>query len=75
MNIQKYTQKSIEALQSAQTNAQENGNQQIQQIHLYTRSLSSRKGLYLSCLKMRGSTGKDGRSAQSADRPSSKGQR
>jgi ATP-dependent Clp protease ATP-binding subunit ClpB len=45
MNIQKYTQKSIEALQSAQTNAQENGNQQIQQIHLLYSLLEQQEGL------------------------------
>ena len=33
MNAQKYTQKSLEAVQSAQTIAQEYGNQQIEQAH------------------------------------------
>ena len=34
MNANKFTQKSLEALQAAQQTAQEHGNQQIEQAHL-----------------------------------------
>jgi ATP-dependent Clp protease ATP-binding subunit ClpB len=56
MNIQKYTQKSIEALQSAQTKAQENGNQQIQQIHLLYSLLEQQEGLIPELFKKCGAS-------------------
>ena len=45
MNLNKLTQKSIEAVQSAQTLAVENGNQQVQQCHLFLALLQQEDGL------------------------------
>lgn len=45
MNLQKYTQKSIEALQDAQRLAEEYSNQQLQQEHLLLALLRDAKGL------------------------------
>ena len=45
MNLQKYTQKSMEAIQSAQMSAQENGNQQITQAHILYALISQKEGL------------------------------
>jgi ATP-dependent Clp protease ATP-binding subunit ClpB len=45
MNIQKYTQKSVEAMQSAQNTARENGNQELRQEHLLHALLGQRDGL------------------------------
>ena len=45
MNMNKFTQKSLEAVQSAQTIAQEYGNQQIEQAHLLSALLRQDGGL------------------------------
>ena len=45
MNAQKYTQKSLEAVQTAQSIATEYGNQQIEQPHLLLSLLSDESGL------------------------------
>ncbi|MGM9619787.1 MAG: ATP-dependent chaperone ClpB [Oscillospiraceae bacterium] len=45
MNAQKYTQKSLEAIQNAQTLAREYGNQQIEQSHLLLSLLRQEGGL------------------------------
>ncbi len=45
MNAQKFTQKSIEAVQSAQTIAVENGNQELRQAHMLLALLSQQDGL------------------------------
>jgi len=45
MNIQKYTQKSVEAIQNAQSLAEEHGNQQLQQEHVLLSLLTQRDGL------------------------------
>ena len=41
MNIQKFTQKSMEAVQNAQNLTIENGNQQIEQAHLFASLLKN----------------------------------
>jgi len=48
MNLQKFTQKSIEAMQNAQSLAIENGNQQIEQVHLFLALLKNREELVSS---------------------------
>ena len=45
MNLQKATQKTIEALQNAQTMAVRNGNQQMEQAHLALALLETKEGL------------------------------
>ncbi len=45
MNIQKFTQKSIESIQSAQSLAEEYGNQQIVQEHMLLALLTQKEGL------------------------------
>ena len=45
MNLNQFTQKSLEAVQSAQTIAQEYGNQQIEQAHLLYAMLKQENGL------------------------------
>ena len=45
VNLNKLTQKSLEAVQSAQTLAVENGNQQVQQCHLFLALLQQEDGL------------------------------
>ena len=45
MNIQKFTQKSIESIQSAQSLAEEYGNQQIMQEHMLLALLTQKEGL------------------------------
>ena len=45
MNFQKYTQKSAEAVNSAQRLAEEYGNQQIEQVHLLRALLTQEEGL------------------------------
>jgi len=45
MNLNQFTQKSLEAVQSAQTIAQEHGNQQIEQVHLLAALLRQENGL------------------------------
>ena len=49
MNIGNFTQKSMEAMQSAQGLAREYGNQQLEQVHLLTALLSQEGGFaYIS---------------------------
>ncbi|MBQ3066349.1 MAG: ATP-dependent chaperone ClpB [Clostridia bacterium] len=50
MNLQKFTQKSIEAMQNAQSLTLENGNQQIEQAHLFLALLKNREELVSSVL-------------------------
>lgn len=45
MNMNQFTQKSLEAVQSAQTIAQEYGNQQIEQAHFLYALLEQENGL------------------------------
>ncbi|MBQ8717029.1 MAG: type VI secretion system ATPase TssH, partial [Clostridia bacterium] len=45
MNLQKATQKTIEALQNAQSVAAQNGNQQMEQAHLALALLDAKEGL------------------------------
>lgn len=45
MNVQKLTQKSIEAVQLAQRTAEENGNQQLLQEHLLFALVTQQEGL------------------------------
>ena len=45
MNMNQFTQKSIEALRDTQSIALENGNQQIEQIHLLDALVSKEDGL------------------------------
>ena len=53
MDYRNFTQKSMEALQNAQKIAEENGNQQVTQLHLLSALLSQKDGLAGSlCTKM-----------------------
>ena len=54
MNLQKYTQKSIEALQGAQSLSIENGNGQIEQLHLLLALLKNPEELPTSVLHRAG---------------------
>ena len=54
MNLQKYTQKSIEALQGAQSLSTENGNGQIEQLHLLLALLKNPEELPTSVLHRAG---------------------
>ena len=45
MNFQKFTQKSIEAVNSAQSIATEHGNQEITELHLFCALLKQENGL------------------------------
>ncbi len=56
MNAQKYTQKSLEAIQSAQELALANQNQQIEQIHLLVALLRQENGLIPQLIKQMGVT-------------------
>ena len=56
MNAQKYTQKSLEAIQSAQSLATEYGNQQIEQPHLMLALLTAEGGLVPQLLANMGLT-------------------
>ena len=49
MNAQKYTQKSLAAIQAAQELTIGNDNQQIEQIHLLQRCCGSSRGWFLLC--------------------------
>ena len=62
MNAQKYTQKSLEAVQAAQSLATEYGNQQIEQPHLLLALLSDEAGLIPQLLGNMGLTGSRARS-------------
>ncbi|MBQ8174769.1 MAG: ATP-dependent chaperone ClpB [Clostridia bacterium] len=54
MNLQKATQKTIEALQNAQTLTTSHGNQQMEQVHLFLSLLSAPDGLVGSLLSKMG---------------------
>ena len=54
MNIDKYTKKSIEAIQSAQSIALEHGNQQIEQTHLLYALTAQENGLISSLIRSMG---------------------
>ena len=56
MNAQKYTQKSLEAIQSAQELTLANQNQQIEQIHLLVALLRQENGLIPQLIKQMGVT-------------------
>jgi ATP-dependent Clp protease ATP-binding subunit ClpB len=56
MNMQKFTQKSLEAVQAAQAIAQEYGNQQIEQAHLLYALLTAEDGLVPQLLTKMGLT-------------------
>ncbi len=56
MNVQKLTQKSIEAVQGAQRLAQEHGNAQLEQVHLLAALLENRTELIFSVLKQAGAS-------------------
>ncbi|HIY20495.1 MAG TPA: type VI secretion system ATPase TssH, partial [Candidatus Flavonifractor merdigallinarum] len=56
MNAQKYTQKSLEAIQAAQSIATEYGNQQIEQPHLLLSLLTAEGGLVPHLLENMGLT-------------------
>ena len=51
MNIEKFTQKSVEALQGAQTMAADNGNNSIEEEHLLAALLSKEDGLCSEIIK------------------------
>ncbi|MBR5111914.1 MAG: AAA family ATPase, partial [Clostridia bacterium] len=54
MNAEKFTKKSIEAIQSAQSIAAEHGNQQIEQVHLLYALMSADGGLVPSLIQSMG---------------------
>ena len=54
MNIQKFTQKSIEAVQNAQSLTIENGNQQMEEAHLFASLLKNPEELVSSILQKAG---------------------
>ena len=56
MNMNQYTQKSIEALRDMQSIALENGNQQIEQIHLLDALVSKEDGLIPNLVKQSGAS-------------------
>ena len=56
MNFNQYTQKSLEAVQSAQTLARENNHQQMEQVHLLLALLRQENGLAPQLLKKMGIT-------------------
>ena len=56
MNAQKFTQKSLEAIQSAQSIALSHQNQQIEQVHLLAALLQQDGGLIPQLLKKMGVT-------------------
>ena len=56
MNAQKYTQKSLEAIQNAQSLSTEYGNQQIEQAHLLLSLLTAENGLIPQLLTHMGLT-------------------
>ena len=56
MNAQKYTQKSLEAIQAAQQLTIENQNQQIEQVHLLASLLRQENGLAPQLLRKMGVT-------------------
>ena len=57
MNFGNYTQKSLEAVQTAQSIARENANQQLEQVHLLIALLQQEGGLIPQLLQKMGKTG------------------
>ena len=51
MNAQKFTQKSLEAIQEAQNRAVENQNMQLEQEHLLAALLTQEQGLIQMCIR------------------------
>ena len=58
MNAQKYTQKSLEAIQAAQSLALQHQNQQIEQVHLLGALLQQEGGLIPQLLQKMGQIGR-----------------
>ena len=56
MNMEKFTKKSIEALQDAQSLALQNGNQQLEQIHLLDELAAKSDGLIKSLITRSGAS-------------------
>ena len=56
MNFNQYTRKSLEAIQSAQNIARENGHQQMEQVHLLLALLRQENGLAPQLLRKMGVT-------------------
>ena len=56
MNMNQFTQKSVEALRDMQSIALENGNRQIEQIHLLSALISNKEGLVPSLIKQSGAS-------------------
>ncbi len=56
MNVNKYTQKSLEAIRAMQSSALENGNQQLVQAHLLSSLLSDSDGLIPNLVKKSGAS-------------------
>ena len=54
MNIQKFTQKSLEAIQNAQTKANQNQNAQVEQEHLLLALIEQENSLIKELLKRMG---------------------
>ena len=54
MNIEKFTQKSIDAVRNAQNTAADNGNAQIEQVHLLAALVSDASGLCAQLLTKMG---------------------
>ena len=61
MNAQKYTQKSLEAIQAAQQLTIENQNQQIEQVHLLASLIRQENGLAPQLLRKMGVDGRKSR--------------
>ena len=56
MNMEKFTKKSIEALQDTQSLALQNGNQQLEQVHLLSALVSKSDGLIPSLITRAGAS-------------------
>ena len=59
MNMNQFTQKSIEALRDMQSAALENGNQQIEQVHLLHALISNEDGLIPNLITKSGASLED----------------
>ena len=59
MNMNKYTQKSLEALRDMQSAALENGNQQVEQLHLLYALISKDDGLIPNIIKQSNGSAED----------------
>ena len=67
MNMNQFTQKSIEALRDMQSAALENGNQQIEQVHLIHALISKEDGLIPNLITKSGASLEEDGSVRSAD--------